>query len=182
VCVCVFVLLDEKGQQSFRKLSVFAHETLHMLHHSDLDDPWQLFEPMAIIGQNLHNWKAIQEALISCNMRPQDIVVRVMYQSDAWQPRVDFPRPSLASERENKYTLEWIAKVFAAQLRASGAKSQQETRLIVNSIIHKHLLTGQIRPVRGWMKAGADCFENRHVVLICPLPDGGPIVKVAFNV
>ena len=177
--MCVFVLLDEKGQQSFRKLSVFAHETLHMLHHSDLDDPWQLFEPMVIIGQNLHKRKAIQEALIRHNMRPKDIVVRVMYQpeSDAWQPRVD-----LASEGEPKYTLAWIAKVFAAQLRASGAKSQRKTHLIVNSIIHKHLLTGQIRPVRGWMKAGADCFENRHVVLICPLPDGGPIVKVAFNV
>jgi hypothetical protein len=178
----VCVLLDEKGQQSFSKLSVFAHETLHMLHHPDLDEPWQLFEPMAIIEQNLHKRKAIQEALISHNMRPKDIVVRVMYQSDAWQPRVDFPRPSMASKGESKYTLEWIAKaftgLFAAQLRASGAKSH----LIVNSIIRKHLLTGQIRPVRGWMKAGADCFENRHVVLICPLPDGGRIVKVAFNV
>jgi septum formation inhibitor MinC len=178
-------LLDDKGRKSFRKLAVFAKETLKTLsQHSESDKAWDSFGPQAIIGKVYHKDNAIQKVLISSKMCPKDIVLCVItHEHHEWQPRVLFPRRPFANERV--YTLKWIAQQVVTQLRASGASSKKKkkaarTQQIAQMIIQEHISSGF---VSGREDAGVQCFDDRDVVLICPLADGSNIiVKVGFNV
>ena len=176
-------LLDDKGHKSFRKLSVFAKETLKTLsQHSGSDKAWDSFGPQAIIGNVYHKDNTIQKVLTSSKMRPKDILMCVItHEHHEWQPRVfKVPRRFLA--KEQVYTLKWIAQQVVTKLRASGASSKKKqkaarTQQIAQMFIQEHISSGF------WEDAGGQCFDDRDVVLICPLADGSNIiVKVEFNV
>ena len=174
-------LLDDKGHKSFRKLAVFAKETLKTLsQHSGSDKAWDLFGPQAIIGNVYHKDNTIQKVLTSSKMRPKDILMCVItHEHHEWQPRVSSRR---FFAKEQVYTLKWIAQQVVTKLRASGASSKKKqkaarTQQIAQMFIQEHISSGF------WEDAGGQCFDDRDVVLICPLADGSNIiVKVGFNV
>jgi len=188
-------LLDDKGHKSFRKLAVFAKETLKTLsQHSGSDKAWDSFGPQAIIGNVYHKDNAIQRVLTSSNMRPKDIAMCVFTnEHHEWQPRVLFPAtfPRRFFAKEQVYTLKWIAQQVVTKLRASCASSKKKkkaarTQQIAQMIIQEHILSGFVSGrwrAMAWEDVGGQCFDDRDVVLICPLADGSNIiVKVGFNV